>query len=493
MAASQTALAAGAKARMSIHQVVLALMARRRIVITVAGAIIMLTLIGSLVVPKKYSATASVVADQKAPDPISGVAPLMDSGALPSFIATQIDIITSERTRLAVVHRLGLDHDPKAREKWLDDGDGKGTVAQYWAERIGKKLLVKPSRESNVIVIQFTATDPNVAAATANAFATTYMETSSELIADPARTSSAFFEARVREARDVVEQAHAKLSAYQQANGITGTDDRLDVESARLAELSAQLTAVQGQRSESTSRAAEATDGKMATSPDVMQNQVVQGLRAQVALSEARLRELAQVDGLNHPEYQKAAAEFETLKARLHYEMSQVAGSVGSNNAVNRGREVLLAAALEEQKKKVLQLRARHDEIAVLQRDVTAAEKSYDAVTQRLSQTNLASLSQLTNVAMLSEALPPAKPSSPRLVLNLAVATVAGLLLGMWAALLAERFDRRIRTLSDAEIAFGLLVLSEVSSAADVIAQGPALGDRGLGWDKPRRLGYAGD
>jgi chain length determinant protein EpsF len=482
---------------MSIYQVVLALMARRWIVIAVAGPIIMLTLIVSLVIPKQYSATASVVADQKAPDPISGVAPLNDSGALPSFIATQIDIITSERIRLAVVHRLALDHDAKAREKWLDDGDGKGTVAQYWAGRIGKKLLVKPSRESNVIEIQFTATDPNVAAATANAFASTYMETSSELLADPARNSSAFFEARVREARDVVEKAHAKLSAYQQANGITGTDDRLDVESARLAELSAQLTTVQEQLSETASRTVEAAGAKIATSPDVMQNQVVQGLRAQGALSEARLRELAQVYGKNHPEYQKAAAEFETLNARLHYEMNQVAGSVGSSNAINRGREQLLAAALEAQKKKVLELRQRHDEIAVLQRDVTAAEKSYDAVTQRLSQTNLASLSQLTNVTMLSEALPPPKPSSPRPVLNLAVSAVAGLLLGIWAALLAERFDRRVRSLSDAESAFGLQVLSEVSSAADVIGPDPASDDPGGGvgtWDKPRRrLDHAGN
>jgi chain length determinant protein EpsF len=481
---------------MSIHQVVLALIARRWIVTEVTGAIVMLTLIGSVVTPKQYSATASVVADQKAPDPISGVAPLNDTGALPSFIATQIDIITSERIRLAVVHQLGLEDDPKAREKWLHDGGGKGTVGQYWAERIGKKLLVKPSRESNVIAIQFTATDPKVAAATANAFATTYMDTSSELLADPARTSSAFFEARVREARDMVEKAHAKLSAYQQANGITGTDDRLDVESVRLAELSAQLTAVQEQRGESASRAIEAAGDKIATSPDVAQNQVVQGLRTQIAMSETRLRELAQVDGENHPAYQKAAAEFETLNARLRYEMKQVAGNIGSSNAVNQRREELLATALEAQKKKVLELRARHDEIAVLQRDVTAAEKSYDAVTQRLSQTSLASLSQLTNVTMLSEALPPAKPSSPRLLFNLAVSAVAGLLLGIWAALLAERFDRRIRTLSDAESVFGLLVLSEVSSAADVMGPDPASDDSGGGagmWGKLRRLGYAGD
>jgi chain length determinant protein EpsF len=477
---------------MNVQQLVLALAARHRIVFAVAGSIVLLTLIGTLLFPKYYAATASVVADQKAPDPVSGVAPLNDSGALPSFIATQIDIITSERIRLAVVRRLGLDTDPAARQKWLDDGAGKGTVEQYWSDRLWKKLLVKPSRESNVIAIQFTATDPKVAAATANAFAQIYLETSSELLADPARHSSTFFEARVREARDAVEKAHAKLSAYQQANGITGTDDRLDVESARLADLSTQLTAVQAQRGESSSRAAAATPDRMGTSPDVLQNPVVQTLRAQVALSEARLHQLAQTYGLNHPDYKKAAAEYDTLRSRLRDEMREVAGSVGSNNEVNVGRERQLAEALEAQKVKVLQLRARHDEIAVLQRDVTAAEKSYDAVTQRLSQTSLASLSQLTNVTMLSEALPPAKPAYPRPLFNLAVSMVAGLLLGAWAALMVERFDHRVRSLADAESAFGLTVVSEVSSAADVIRPQAGSDDPGGLWGKVRRLGYAG-
>lgn len=478
---------------MDIQQVLRALIARRGIAFAVAAAVIALTLIVTLIVPKQYSATASVVADQKAPDPVSGVAPLNDSGVLPSFIATQIDIITSERIRLAVVHRLGLDQDPQARQKWLDDGDGKGTVAQYWADRLAKKLVVRPSRESNVIAIQFTARDPNVAAATANAFAATYMEISSELLADPARQSSAFFEARAREARDEVEKAHAKLSAYQQANGIAGTDDRLDVESARLADLSAQLTAVQEARSDTASRMNESAGSKMATSPDVLQNQVIQQLRAQVAMSEANLRQIAQVYGQNHPAYQKAAAEYETLNNRLRYEMSQVAGSVGASNAINKEREDRLAAAVEAQKKKVLEMRARHDEIAVLQREVAVAEKNFDAINQRLSQTSLASLSQLTNVTMLSEAIPPAKPSSPRLLFNLAVAGVGGMLLGIWAALATERYDRRIRTLTDAEATFGLLVLSEVSNATDVtgpVNEGPPRKDP---WGKPRRLGYAGN
>ena len=57
----------------------------------------------SLVLPKQYDATASVVIDIK-PDPVAAMAfPTM---AMPSFMATQVDILTSDgQDRLAMGRR----------------------------------------------------------------------------------------------------------------------------------------------------------------------------------------------------------------------------------------------------------------------------------------------------------------------------------------------------------------------------------------------------
>ena len=54
-----------------------------------------------------------------------------------------------------------------------------------------------------------------------------------------------------------------------------------------------------------------------------------------------------------------------------------------------------------------------------------------------------------TNVSVLKQATAPAFPSSPRLLLNVAVALVMGSLLGIGLMLARELLDRRMRTVDD--------------------------------------------
>jgi len=62
----------------------------------------------------------------------------------------------------------------------------------------------------------------------------------------------------------------------------------------------------------------------------------------------------------------------------------------------------------------------------------------------------------------LTPAVPPVEPSRPRLVLNVAVATVLGLLLGICAALLRELMDQRVRGAADLAAALELPVLGVI-------------------------------
>jgi hypothetical protein len=80
----------------------------------------------------------------------------------------------------------------------------------------------------------------------ANAFVQAYMDTALALRVNPARQYSGFFDQQVKDARDALEKAQAKVSAFQKAKGIIATDERLDVENARLNELSSQLVAAAG-------------------------------------------------------------------------------------------------------------------------------------------------------------------------------------------------------------------------------------------------------
>ena len=203
----------------------------------VAALIFLLTVgaaIGiSLVLPKQYTATATLVVDQTRPDPVA--AARYSGNPSPAFMATQVDVLKSDRVAQHVVRKLGLAHEPEAREEWLKATEGAGSLEAWLVEALQLPLDVKPSRESNVISVSFKSPDPAKAAMVANAFVQAYMDVSLELRVDPAKQYSAFFDTRGKELRANVERAQAKLSAYQREKGvIIASDGQLDVETARL-------------------------------------------------------------------------------------------------------------------------------------------------------------------------------------------------------------------------------------------------------------------
>ena len=388
---------------MTFQQFLLILRARAWLVALVTIAAAALALGISLILEKQYTAEASVLVDVKSGEllPGSGV----PAQFLPGYMATQVDIINSDRVARRVVERLKLDQSPVAREQWLADTEGLGDIRIWLAELLKRKLEVRPSRESSVVHIGFTGSDPAFAAVVANAFAESYIDTNLELKVEPARQYALWFDDRTASLREKLEAAQGRLSAFQQEKGIVATDERLDVENARLAELSSQLSAVQAQRVESRSR--QAQTGSAETLPEVMQNSLIQSLKADLARQEATRQQLAGRLGRNHPELARANAEIASLRDRLAAEVRRIASSLGTTTRVNDQRESEIRAALDAQKQRVLELKGQRDQIDVLKRDVDNAQRAYDMVTQRLAQTSLESENQQTNVVVLTPAVAP--------------------------------------------------------------------------------------
>lgn len=441
---------------MTFQQFLLILLARKKIALYALLATVVTTVVVSLLLPKQYTATADVVVDVKSPDPIAGM--VLPALAMPGYMATQVDIINSDRVAQKVVRLLKLDQNPKVKEDWQEATDGKGRIDVWLAGLLQTKLDVKPSRESNVIQIKFQSTDPQFAAAVANAFAQAYIDTNIELKVEPARQYSQYFETQVKAKRDALEAAQARLSAYQREKGIVATDERLDYENQKLNELQTQLVLAEGQSAEARSK--QRTGGD--TVQDVMQNPLIQQLKADVARAEAKLQELAGNLGRNHPQYRRQQAELDTLKQKLAAETRQVATSIGTSSRVSKEKEGEIRAAIEAHKKRILKLKQERDEVGVLQRDVEIAQRAYELVTQHLAQTDLESKSMQTNVSVLTPAVAPIEHSSPKLVLNIAVAIFLGILFGVGAALAMELLDRRVRSAADLTGALGLPVLAAI-------------------------------
>ncbi len=441
---------------MTFGQFLAILRARKWVALLVFALVVATTVAVSLLLPKQYTATASVVMDIK-PDPVAAMA--FPSMAMPSFMATQVDIMSSDRVALRVIRDLKLNDNPQIRQQWQDDAKGVGTFEQWLVDLLQRGLDIKPSRESNVIQIGYKSPDPRFAAGLANAFAQGYIATTLDLRVDPAKRFSSFFETQSKESRDALERAQSKLTAFQQQKGIIASDERLDVENSRLNELSSQLVQLQAIASESSSRQAAAQGASSSIIQEVLNNPLISGLKADLTRNEARLQELNARLGAAHPQVVEAKANIAELRSRIDAEIRRVTGGVTVSNTINRQREGQVRSSLDAQRAKVLKLKAVRDEGQVLMRDVDSAQRTYDNLMARLNQSALESQTTQSYANVLTVAQPPAQPSSPKVVLNSALAVFVGILLAVGVALMLELTDRRVREPEDVLMALGLPVL----------------------------------
>jgi len=405
-----------------------------------------------------YTATASLLIDVK-PDPVSS---MLYGGTNPSAINTQIEIIRSDRVAQRVAQNLKLADLADMRAQWANAKSGL-SIQEWLTEILENGLdprVMSPG--SNVITIGYHSADPHFAATAANAYVQAYLETSIELRVDPAKQYSGFFTDQQKAARDALEAAQGKLSAFQREKGIVGSDDHFDLEMSRLTALTQELVAIQTARVDASTRQSQI--GNASQLNEVLSNGTVSGLKNDLSSAELKLQELSSRYGDKHPQVQEARAQVNELRAKIARATSDVTGAIGVDARVSHAREAEIQAAVDAQRTKVLGLKETRDQIAVLQRDVDNAQHSYDAVYNRASQTNLESQNRQSNATVISQATTPATPSSPKIIPTLLMGFVAAIGLGLGFALLMEQFDKRVRTTSDAFDFLGIPVIGIMPS-----------------------------
>lgn len=446
---------------MTYNQFVEILKARWRSVAAWVFALMAIAIAINILLPKKYTATATVLINMNSADPVDGLGAIINPALGAGYMSTQIDILNSEQVARRVVRILRLDQAPALREQWQDDTDGRGNFEAWAAKTIQKRLDVRLSKDSNVVTVNYSSPDPKFSEAMANAFANVYIQTTIDLKTAPAKQYNAFFDARTKELKQQLEIAQTRLSDFERERGIVGSDERLDVETNRLNSLALNLTQAQGLTAESKSRqnAAKSSSDQL---QDVLNNPVVSALKTDLSRQEARLNELSSKLGDAHPELAQIRANIAETKKKIEQETAQVSGGTRVTNVINNAREREIATTYEAQRQKLLRLKQDRDTAAILVKDVEAAQRAYDAVQARLSQVSLTSQATLNNISLLTPAVEPDSPSSPMPVLNIFASLLLGTLLGSGWAVLREQNDARLRTEQDITQSLSLVLLGSM-------------------------------
>lgn len=432
---------------MSLLDVYIALRSRWRILFAVILLVLAAVAALSFTRTPLYTARAAVVLDVKSPDPIAGV--VLPGMATNAYMATQISVLQSERVALRAIRALGLDKDESRRRRWMEATDGAGSFESWLASGMLNWLETLPAgRDSNVLNVQYTAPDPAFAASVVNAWVKAYIDTTLDLRVEPAKQYNDFFATSGKQLRDDLEAAQSRLSAYQREKGLVASDERLDVENLRLAELSSQMVQLQAVVNESSSRQRQSAQ-RASDMQEVFSSPVVVSMSNELSRAEAQANELAAKLGEAHPTMVELRARIQQLRTNIATETRRVASSIAITDDINRTRLAQLQSALDAQRQKLLELKGFRDEAAVLLRDVENSRRAYDAMLARASQTAIESQTTQTNVSVLKEATDPVDPSSPNLRLNFLVGGFMGVLLGVCVAVLREMRDHRLRTDAD--------------------------------------------
>ena len=203
---------------MTFGQFLSILRARWWLALTVLLLTVVATTLGvSLMLPKQYTATAASCSTSS---PTRRRDAVRRHGA-PALMATQVDIIESDRVAQRVVRNLKLTENPQIRA-----AVARGRPRARAASRPGWPTCfqAQPGRQAVARDRASSASatrraDPRFAAALANAFVQAYIDTALDLRVDPARQYSTFFDTRVEGARDALEKAQTKLSALPEGEG----------------------------------------------------------------------------------------------------------------------------------------------------------------------------------------------------------------------------------------------------------------------------------
>ena len=448
---------------MNFSEFLIALRARRKAFAITLAAVIMTAVAVALVVPKKYVANATLLMDVRDEQQMTPGRLLRDRG----YLTTQMELIRSGRVAGQVVRDLKLAAKPGVREAWEQATGGAIPIEDWLATGLIDKLRVDVVA-GNVLNVQFSSSDPKHATAVANGFAKAYLDTALSLRTEPTREAASWFEGQLKSMRSQLTEAQTKVASFQKAKGITSTEERSDIEVARLDTLSGQYSTARNATYEAIAKHKQALELMQSgididALPEVLSSGHIGSLKLDLARVEQRLDQEGTVLGENHPQYLRTKAEIQAINDKIKHEVKKLVAGLGNAVQQAKKREEELKTALQAQNDRVIGMKDARIELSAMMRDVDNAQRSYDAVLARYMTNKIESSAKSTNVALLTPAVEPMTPAQPKVGLISGLAVLIGAMLAAAVVFVLESMDRRVRTRADLETRLAVPSLGRLS------------------------------
>lgn len=248
-----------------------------------------------------------------------------------------------------------------------------------------KRLEVYSPKESRVIGIRFTSSDPKLAAEVANRIAETYRTLLANRTLSETDEEQKALQPKIDKLVKEVAEAEAAVERFRaQANIFKGGPNNTGLNQQQLADLNAELTKAQAARSEADARAQSVREmvraGNAESLPDVQRSPLIQNLVQQRVRVERQLSELSATLLPAHPRMRQLRADLEGLQRQIKSEVGKIVEGIEKSASIAASREAAVRQSLEAMKKQVVG--TGDDEVQL--RQLEAVAKSKRAELERL-------------------------------------------------------------------------------------------------------------
>lgn len=464
----------------------------------IAGALVAALILGAVVtllMTPVYRASTTLQIDREAARVLNvdEVQPQESLVQGEEFFQTQYGLLRSRSLAERVVDSLGLaTSDAFLEQMKVDPPAMEGTAAARLArhrelvlETVQSNLSISPVRGSRLVVVSFESPDPQLAARIANAYAENFIQANLNRRYESSAYARTFLEDLIAQTKTKLEAAERQLVAYagnqqiinvREADSETGAESQSLV-SSNLATLNSALATARAERIAAEAKWRQASGASLMNLPEVLQNPAIQRLVEERARVEAEYRQKLEIFQPAWPEMVQLKARQDELTGQINALATGIQNSIRGQYTVAASEENALRAQVEGLKGDVLDLRNRSIQYNILQRELDTSRTLYDGLLQRYKEVSVTGGITSNNISIVDTAQVPDRPAKPRLLLNMALAALLGLGLGVAAAFVLEALDETLASPDDVESKLSLPTLGVIPLLEKGQTPQAALGD----------------
>jgi capsular exopolysaccharide synthesis family protein len=337
---------------------------------------------------------------------------------------------------------------------------------------LADNLKVEGMRDTRLIKISFTHTDPEIASSVANGVASSFITHNFQTKTERFTNMSGWLEESTRKLKAQVEQAEQRLANYSRENNIFSLEGKENLTAGKLVQLHDQVMRAETDRLLKQSLYEEVKQGRVAQLPEAFADPKTAELRRALNELAVTASQLSVKFGARHPKLQEIKQQMATIQEQIDQNRSMLEEKLRADYERSAREEESLKTALRSAKGDAVKQNQATIQYSILQQDLATAKSLYTDFLNKTSQANIQRAEQYNNVRMIEAAEPPGSPIGPGRGRTILIGFLISLAFSFGLAYLLETLNTSVRNVEDVSRTTQLPTLAVIPTLGGKALQG---------------------